>query len=492
MKFFTKYIGCFIFCLSLAACNHDIQITGSINEEPNIFPDYKDVTIPVNIAPLNFILQDAKGIPTRLVIEGQQQKITVKGDDGYFEIPQKAWKKLLETEQGSKINLTVCKKVGGEWKSMKPFSISIVKDKVDKYIAYRLVAPGYIFWEKMGIYQRNLENFDQTPIFENKITTYNCVNCHSFPSRDPNKMILHMRTRNGGMVYLNHDKIEKLNTKTDETISPLVYLYWHPSEKYAAFSTNQTRLAVFTHNVNYMEVYDSESDVVLYNLEKKEIFSSPLISSKKAFETFPSFSPDGKSLYFCSADSVAPMPGVYLDTHYSLCRIDFDAETETFGDKVDTLYNARDTKMSVSFPRVSPDGKYLAFTLHQYGNFSIWQKDADLYMLDLSNNNIYSLDEINSDQSESYHSWSDNNRWMVFSSRRVDGLYTRLFFTYIDENGKAHKPFMLPQKHPQRFYENLLFSYNLPEFIKDKVTFNRHAIGKHMRESESINVTYKK
>ena len=218
MKFYTKYIGCLIFCLSLAACNHDIQITGSLNEEPNIFPDYKDVTIPVNIAPLNFVLQDAKEIPTRLVIEGKQQKITVKGDDGYFEIPQKAWKNLLENEQGSTINMTVCKKVGGEWKGMKPFSVSIVKNKVDKYIAYRLVAPGYIFWEKMGIYQRNLENFDQTPIFENKITTYNCVNCHSFPSRDPNKMILHMRTRNGGMVYLNNDKIEKLNTKTDQTI----------------------------------------------------------------------------------------------------------------------------------------------------------------------------------------------------------------------------------------------------------------------------------
>ena len=492
MKAFIPYIAYLLISISLVACSHDIQITGTLDEDPTIFPDYKEVTIPVNIAPLNFVVQEAKGQSLQLVIEGQQQKINVTGDDGCFQIPQKAWKKLLEAEQGHDIKLTVCKKVNGEWKSMKPFSISIVPDKVDKYIAYRLVAPGYIFWEKMGIYQRNLENFDQTPIFENKITTYNCVNCHSFPNRNPEKMVFHMRARHAGMVYLDHDKIEKLNTKTDQTITPLVYPYWHPSEKYAAFSTNQTRLAVFTHNVNYMEVYDFESDIELYNFEKHEIFSSPLLSSKKAFETFPTFSPDGKSLYFCSADSVAPMPGSYLDTHYSLCRIDFDAETETFGDKVDTLYNARETKMSVSFPRISPDGKYLVFTLHKYGNFSIWQKDADLYMLNLTDNNIYPLKEINTDQSESYHSWSDNNRWMVFSSRRIDGLYTRPFFTYIDENGKAHKPFMLPQKNPQQFYDNLLYSYNIPEFIKDKVTFDRHAIAKHMRESDGIDVTYKK
>ena len=147
--------------------------------------------------------------------------------------------------------------------------------------------------------------------------------------------------------------------------------------------------------------------------------------------------------------------------------------------------------MSVSFPRISPDGKYLVFTLHQYGNFSIWQKDADLYMLNLADNTIQPMDEINTDQSESYHSWSDNNRWMVFSSRRIDGLYTRPFFTYIDENGKAHKPFMLPQKNPQQFYDNLLYSYDLPEFIKDKVTFDRHAIAKHMRDDAGFDVTYK-
>ena len=184
------------------------------------------------------------------------------------------------------------------------------------------------------------------------------------------------------------------------------------------------------------------------------------------------------------------MPGSYLDTHYSLCRIDFDAETETFGDKVDTLYNARDTKMSVSFPRISPDGKYLVFTLHQYGNFSIWQKDADLYMLNLADNTIQPMDEINTDQSESYHSWSDNNRWMVFSSRRIDGLYTRPFFTYIDENGKAHKPFMLPQRDPE-YNLLLLKSFNVPEFSYNAVSISQAEMEHAIRFTEADMAAYK-
>ena len=487
----VKHILLPVVALLICSCAGDVKIVGDTGEEPDIFPDYKEVTIPVNIAPLNFVLNDAEGADTRLFIEGAQQRIVVKGDDGSFDIPLRKWKKLLEKAQGEKLTLTIARKYDDGWKTLRPFTISVVADKVDPYIAYRLIAPGYIVWKKMGIYQRCVEDFTQSPIFENKLTTYNCVNCHMFQSRNPERIIFHARNRHGGMVYADKNKIEKLNTKTDKTITPLVYGFWHPAADYVAFSTNQTRLVNFMHNENYMEVYDFESDVVVYNTVTHEIMSCPQLSSSKAFETFPAFSPDGKSLYFCSADSVAPLPERYLETHYSLCRIDFDAATGTFGNHVDTLYNARQTKMSVSFPRISPDGRYLCFTLHKYGNFSIWQRDADLCMIDLSTGQMQMLDDVNSQQSESYHSWSSNNRWMVFSSRRVDGLYTRPFFTYIDKQGHAHKPFMLPQRNPRKFYSELMYSYNIPEFIEGKVTLSQQAIARFMRNTEPERVIYK-
>ena len=163
----------------------------------------------------------------------------------------------------------------------------------------------------------------------------------------------------------------------------------------------------------------------------------------------------------------------------------------TFGDKVDTLYNAPLHGKSVSFPRISPDGKFLAFTLHEFGNFSIWHKDADLYMVNLQTKQVYPLSEANSDDVDSYHSWSENSRWMVFSSRRTNGLYTRPFIIYIDEKGKAHKPFLLPQENPLVYYKQLMFSYNIPELMVKKVEVSEHEIAKTLRYSKEINVTVK-
>ena len=486
------YICSLICLIVLNACSGDVKVTKNIEEEPVIFPDYKGVTIPVNVAPLNFYVENVGDVPTVLQIAGGDEKLIVKGDDGNFVIPEGKWKKLLEKQQGKDIQLTVCKKENGEWCAYKPFFMNVVSDKIDKYIAYRLIPPGYGLWNKMGIYERSLETYEQSPIYENKLTDYNCVNCHSFPMQSPDKMVFHMRSKHGGTVYIDGDKVEKLNTKTDETISALVYPFWHPTENYIAFSTNKTAQSFFANHVNRIEVFDSASDVVVYNVKTYEVISCPQLKNDSVFETFPTFSPDGKSLYFCSAKAVSPMPQRYKEVHYDLCRIDFDATSGTFGTKVDTIYNASKDSMSVSFPRVSPDGKLLVFTRHQYGNFSIWHKDADLYIVNLMTGKTAPMTDVNSHDVDSYHSWSSNSKWMVFSSRRIDGLYTRPFFTYIDKDGKAHKPFMLPQKNPKKFYQDLVYSYNIPEFVKDKVVLDRYRIAKEMRNSKGTDVTYKK
>lgn len=122
------------------------------------------------------------------------------------------------------------------------------------------------------------------------------------------------------------------------------------------------------------------------------------------------------------------MPENYRDVRYNLLRVAFDPKDGSIGTQVDTLYNAREAGRSVKFPRVSPDGKRLLYTVSDYGNFSIWHKDADLHMLDLSTGAIDSLPEVNSPDVESYHSWSGNSRWFVFSSRRGDGLFTTSVF----------------------------------------------------------------
>jgi len=469
----------------LVACTLSVPEARKVDRLPEIFPDYIEVTIPYNIAPLNFKLTNSYE-EAYAVFTFNEEELAVKEKNGQIKIPESKWNNLLIKATGSYISVVVYTK-DKEWESYQPFNIYVAKEPVDPYIAYRLIEPGYQLWNEMGIYQRNLETYTESAIMENKLSGYNCMNCHSFCMQDPDKMLFHMRETYPGTYLIDGDKIEKLNTKTDQTISSLVYPSWHPSGQYVAFSVNDTKQGFHLNDKNRVEVYDNESDVVVYDIEKHEIVTSPFLFSKDAYETFPAFSPDGNTLYFCSAKAL-PMPESFDVLKYSLCSVSFDPETRQFGSEVDTLYNSTNGK-SASFPRVSPDGKHLLYTLSGYGNFSIWHKDADLHMIDLSTKVSYPMDTINSDDVESYHSWSSNSRWIVFSSRRIDGLYTRPFIGYINEEGKAFKPFLVPQKDVD-FYNRFMKSYNIPEFITGKVKDNRRKLTWTAKNDNGTDITF--
>ena len=138
-------------------------------------------------------------------------------------------------------------------------------------------------------------------------------------------------------------------------------------------------------------------------------------------------------------------------------------------------------KSSVCHPRISPDGRYLLYTVADYGTFPIWHPEADLQLMDLQTGAVDTLAIVNSEKSDTYHSWSSNSRWFVFASKRDDGLYGKPYFCYIGSDGKAHKPFCLPQEHPT-FYDNCLKSFNAPESGKDKVPFDVNDVAKAMKQ----------
>ena len=203
-----------------------------------------------------------------------------------------------------------------------------------------------------------------------------------------------------------------------------------------------------------------------------------MLSDTTAFETFPTFSPDGRYIYFCTAPKVN-LPQDLKALRYSLCRVGFDERTGTIGTVVDTLYHARTEGQSVCHPRVSPDGQYLVYSVADYGTFPIWHPEADLQMMNLQTGTVDTLgivnsqnmmEKVNSHKSDTYHSWSSNSRWLVFASKRDDGLYGKPYFTYVDRQGKAHKPFVLPQRDPL-FYDHHLKSFNAPELGKGRLPF---------------------
>lgn len=471
----------------IAGCNSFPIPNEKATTLPIIFPDYTAVTYPPNMVAPHFSLsENSKATEIYAIFTSGNQTVRVKGKGLNISIPQNKWKKLISPNDT--ISISVVAKEGGKWIEYKPFEIYIANDSIDSHLAYRLIEPGYESWNEMGIYQRCLENYDEKEVFSNCRSDYGCVNCHSFCLNNPNKMLFHLRVKNAGTYIIDNKCVTKLNTKTPETISSLVYPSWHHSGKFVAFSTNETTQKFHTSDKNRIEVMDYASDVVILDVEKNEIITSPHLCSSKSFETFPTFSPDGKTLYFCTADSTE-MPNNYDEVKYSLCSIGFDHETRKFSEIVDTLFYAQKNQPgSVSFPRVSPDGNFIMYTISGYGNFSIWHKDADLHLMNAKTKESIDLDALNSEETESYHSWSSNGRWVVFSSRRIDGLYTRPFIAYIDELGQVGKPFLLPQDNPE-YYNVSMKSFNIPEFIKGDITISPSKLEKTAKGEKGIQVT---
>lgn len=458
----------------LASCSPQEPVPERmLKQSPSIFPDYAGVTIPSNIAPLRFALE-GKPEEAVAVISGRKGKVVVEAEEGAFLIPEKKWHNLLDASAGDSLQIKVYVRREGQWCMYDPFCWYVSPDGLDPYLVYRLIEPGYVLWNRMGIYQRDLTSFRQEAVLTNDKTQYNCMNCHSFNNREPERMVFHMRAKLGGTYLNGPDGVKRLEARINGKVQSLVYPSWHPSGRFVAFSMNQTKQAFHLNDRNRIEVYDLTSDVMVYDLEHDAVLTDSLVARAAAFETFPSFSADGKKLYFCSADARV-LPQEFEDVKYSLCSIGFDAGSGRFGTQVDTLYNGRQEGKSVSFPRVSPDGRFLVFTLSSYGNFSIWHKDADLKMLDLSTGKVSGLEGVNSNDVESYHSWSSNGRWLVFSSRRADGLYTHPYLVHVDSDGRWGKPFAVPQADPW-FYRNFMYSFNIPELVKGKVHLDSRAL----------------
>lgn len=466
------------------------QDAEALNEAAPVLPDYKNIVVPANLAPVRFALvADCLLESAQAVFRSDKGSCVVAATDGEFAIDPEKWNEIKSV--GHDVTVRIQGRQDGRWVEYDPFSISVSTDSIDPYLCYRLIEPGYEVWGEMGIYQRNLESYEQRAVITNRQTDDGCMNCHSFNKRNPEQMLFHLRKSLGGTYVVNGGKVEKLNTKTPQTISALVYPYWHPSGRYVAFSTNDTQQASHSKDLNRIEVFDNKSDVVIYDVEKHEIFSCEQLKSEASFETFPCFSPDGRRLYYCTADSVN-VKQRYQDVHYSLCSIGFDPETATLASDVDTIYSARTHGGSVSFPRISPDGRWLMFTHHGYGNFSIWHKDADLWMTDLANaeNGCYEIEGINSQDVDSYHSWSSNGRWVVFSSRRDDGLYTRPYLSHIDAQGNASKPVLVPQQDVH-FYDRLMKSYNIPELVSAPVAVTSAEIERSARMTSGTDLTFR-
>lgn len=452
---------------------------------PVIYPDYVDVTIPVGIAPLNLTMDDDNVTAIDVVVTGTQGgTLHSKGSCTDFDIDQ--WHALVEQNRGGQLDVTVCAKQNGQWKRYRDFSIHVAETELPDWgITYRRIAPGYEMFGLMGIYERELSSFEETSLLDNHSNEGMCINCHTPNRANPDQHVLHVRGSNGATMLHTGGKDELLKAVNDMLGGTMVYPYWHPSGRYCAFSTNKTSQMFHTRKANVVEVYDSSSDVFVYDTQTHQIIGDTLIMKKYWAENCPAFSPDGRWLYFVTALRQI-YPTHYDQERYSLCRVSFDPATGHIGQQVDTLVNAAAEGKSASWPRPSYDGRYLMYTLADYGYFTIWHPESDLWLLDLQTGENHPLDIVNSSRADSFHNWSSDGGWFLFTSRRDDGRYSRIYLSSIGPDGQATKPFLLPQRDPKNFYTLSLYSYNTPDFTVRPVESDSQARFSALKSDERI------
>lgn len=471
--------------LTLAGCSPNIQVPDiytQLEERAALYPDYTDIIIPPNIAPLNFLVRDAAAREFVADIQGTcGNLLAAAGADGKMSMDSTAWRQLLEQHRGQTLQVNLYGLRANGWVKYRSHPLTVAAEPIDAYLSYRLIEPGYEYYRQLGLYQRNVTNFDVTTIYENNRvheTDHNhCINCHNYQNYNARQMLFHVRGKHGGTLLARDGNVEKIQIKHDSILTAGVYPSWHPTLPLVAFSTNQTGQAFHMKHAEKIEVLDEGSDLLLYDAENNTV--KTILRGEEQLETFPCWHPAGDRLYYCTArrpdmtDIPDSMHTRYLLNHYDSLKYDirclpFDIRERRFGTP-ETVVDCAGEGRSASVPRISPDGRFLLYTLGDYGQFHIWHKSADLWVKNLQTaDEPYPLKATNSPEADSYHTWSSNGRWIVFASRRGDKNYSRVYIAYFDKDGQGHKAFLLPQEDPEQNIV-LLKSYNVPELTRNAV-----------------------
>jgi hypothetical protein len=471
--------------------NHAPDRPLRIDRTPVLRPDYSNTVIPPNIAPLNFLVDEIGSHYYVKIYSAQGKPIEVSNRTGRILIPQNQWRRLLTENKSQTLYFDVFVKAkDGRWCLYSTIKSKIAGEPIDRFLVYRRMHPTHT--HRLGtvaLCQRDLENFHELVILDNGYYKGGCLNCHTFCNGRTDKMLMGVRAPKYGTstLLVENGAVTKIDAKFG-------YTSWHPSGRLAAYSID--KLPMFFHSARneVRDTIDLNSALAYFALDSRTIKTSPKIADKSRLETWPAWSPDGRFLYFCSAPMLWSDPtrfpaALYKKVKYDLVRISYDIDNDQWGE-VETVIAAADTGRSAAMPKVSPDGRWLLFCMCDYGYFPPWQQNSDFYIIDLQNAQqtgrySYSRLDINSDQAEAWHTWSSNSRWIVFTSKRDQGVFTRCYISYVDAEGKVHNPLLLPQKDPA-FYDSCLESHNTPELVTEPIPVTGEKLARAIRGSDKI------
>jgi len=211
--------------------------------------------------------------------------------------------------------------------------------------------------------------------------------------------------------------------------------------------------------------------LAVYDRRTRQFFPLKGADDKRYVQSNPVWSPDGKTILFARGESYTlkglkdPSSAVVEKDEvaeffeggkkfrYDICRVDFN---DGRGGEPTPLPGASGNGVSNYFPRYSPDGKWIVFC--QSDTFMLLRPDSTLHIMSSAGGTPRRMRCNFQGKMNSWHSWSPNGRWLVFSSKAA-GPFTQLWLTHIDAEGNDSPPVLLER------FTAADRAANIPEFV---------------------------
>jgi tetratricopeptide (TPR) repeat protein len=209
--------------------------------------------------------------------------------------------------------------------------------------------------------------------------------------------------------------------------------------------------------------YPTRGILVWYDREARKLEPLPGADDPRYVHTNAVWSPDGNYLVFARAEAKDPFPAngkmaayandpAEVPIQYDLYRIPFN---DGKGGKPEAIAGASRNGMSNSFPKISPDGRWIVFV--EARNGLLMRPDSQLYIVPAAGGQARRM-RCNTPLMNSWHSFSPNGRWLVFSSKSRSP-YTQMFLTHIDAEGRDSPAILIENSTAANR------AVNIPEFV---------------------------
>mgnify|MGYP005849221531 CR=1 FL=1 len=304
-----------------------------------------------------------------------------------------------------------------------------------------------------------------------------CTNCHSF-SADGKTLGMDLdgpQAGKGGYIIapisahmaVDREHVIDWNSfpgkpKDHSTIGFLSQV--SPDGRYAVTTVNEEVYVCNFPDFRFLQVfYPTRGILAYYSRETGQIRALPGADDPKYVHCDATWTPDGQYLVFARAEARdAYPPGGKLAQYandpaetpirYDLYRIPFNGGR---GGRPQPIAGASNNGMSNSFPKVSPDGKWIVFV--QSRNGQLMRPDSKLWIVPAAGGQAR-LMRCNTPRMNSWHSFSPNGRWLVFASK-ANTPYTQMFLTHIDASGRDTPAILIPNATAANR------AVNIPEFV---------------------------